>query len=102
MSNKMAFLLFGDQSLEIYKFLADLCRRKSSTVLAQTFIERAGDVLRQEVESLGVLARSKIPAFRTLQQLNEKYHSSGTKHAGIENALLCAVQLTHYIEYVRC
>lgn len=94
----MALLLFGDQSVDIYGFLADFCRQGNPNILAKVFMERASHRLRDEVERLGRLERAKIPAFRTLPQLNERYHSQAIKHPGIESALLCIAQIAHYIE----
>ena len=98
MSDKMAFLLFGDQSLDVHGFLAAICRRQKSTILAQTFIDEAGLALKLEVDGRGSLERGEFPTFRNIQQLNEKYHHATAKHAGIENALLCVAQLAHYME----
>jgi hypothetical protein len=98
MADKMAFLLFGDQSLDTHGFLADFCRQGNPSILAKVFMERAGQVLREEVDGLGALERAKVPNFRTLQQLNEKYHAQSIKHPGIDSALLCIAQLAHYIE----
>ena len=98
MADKMAFLLFGDQSLDTHGFLAEFCRQGNPSILAKVFIERAGQALRDEIESLRKLERAKIPVFRTLQQLNERYHGQSIKHPGIDSALLCIAQLAHYIE----
>lgn len=101
MANKIAYLLFGDQSLSTHAFLADFCRRGQPSILAKTFLDQAASALRDEIESLGKLQRTKLPTFRTLPQLNERYHQQKIKHAGIDSALLCVAQLAHYIEYVR-
>lgn len=98
MADKMAFLLFGDQSLDTHGFLAEFCRNGDPSILAKVFMERAGHALREEIEGLPRLERAKLPMFRTLQQLNEKYHGLELKHPGIDSALLCIAQLAHYIE----
>lgn len=94
----MAFLLFGDQSLDTHGFLAEFCREGNPSILAKAFLERATHALREEVDGLTRLQRANIPSFRTLYQLNEKYHTQDQKHPGIDSALLCIAQLAHYIE----
>ncbi|OAA61847.1 polyketide synthase [Niveomyces insectorum RCEF 264] len=99
MADRLAFLLFGDQSLDTYAFLAGLYRTGNQGILAKAFLHQAGEALRIEVEQLGRLERAKLPVFKTLQQLNERYHAQGTKHPGIDGALLCVTQLAHYIDH---
>lgn len=94
----MSFLLFGDQSSQTYAFLADFYRQGNPSILAKAFLDQTGESLRREIDGLGNLDRVKIPNFRNLQQLNERYHAQSVKHAGIDSALLCIAQLAHYIE----
>ncbi|KAI1089995.1 polyketide synthase [Rostrohypoxylon terebratum] len=98
MADQMAFLLFGDQSLDTHGFLADFYRRGSPSVLSKEFLRLAGDALRDEIDRLPREERRKIPIFRTLQQLNERYHTQQIKFPGIDSALLCIAQLAHYID----
>ena len=98
MADKMAFLLFGDQSLDTHGFLAEFCRQGNPSILAKAFLERASHALREEVDRLTKLERANIPSFKTLYQLNEKYYAQHQKHPGIDSALLCIAQLAHYIE----
>ena len=98
MADKLAFLLFGDQSLDTYGFLAGFYREGNQGILAKAFLDQAGDALKKEVESLGRLDRARLPTFQTLRQLNEKYHAQSIKHPGLDGALLCISQLAHYIE----
>ncbi len=98
MADKLAFLLFGDQSLDTHGFLAEFFRQGKQGLLAKAFLEQVAHALRKEVNSLGALERSRLPTFRTLRQLNEKYHAQSLKHPGIDGALLCISQLAHYIE----
>ncbi|KAL7623342.1 hypothetical protein AAE478_007023 [Parahypoxylon ruwenzoriense] len=100
MANQMSFLLFGDQSLDTHGFLADFYRRGNPSVLSREFLRLAGDALRDEVDQLPRGERQKIPPFRTLQHLNERYHAQSIKFPGIDSALLCIAQLAHYID--RC
>ncbi|OTB09253.1 hypothetical protein M426DRAFT_7268 [Hypoxylon sp. CI-4A] len=98
MADQMAFLLFGDQSLDTHGFLADFYRRGSPSVLSKEFLRLAGDALRDEIDRLPREERRRIPIFRTLQQLNERYHAQPIKFPGIDSALLCIAQLAHYID----
>ncbi|KAI2624897.1 polyketide synthase [Hypoxylon sp. NC1633] len=98
MADQMAFHLFGDQSLDTHGFLADFYRRGNPSVLSREFLRLAGDALRDEIDRLPREERRKIPVFRTLQQLNERYHSQQIKFPGIDSALLCITQLAHYID----
>ncbi|KAI0881801.1 polyketide synthase [Annulohypoxylon maeteangense] len=98
MADQMAFLLFGDQSLDTHGFLADFYRRGNPGVLSKEFLRLAGDALKDEVERLPQEERRNIPTFRKLQQLNEKYHAQPVKFPGIDSALLCIAQLAHYID----
>ncbi|RYO94073.1 hypothetical protein DL762_000821 [Monosporascus cannonballus] len=98
MADQMAFLLFGDQSLDTYGFLADFYRRGNPSLLSKEFLRRAGEALKDEVENLPRVHRQRIPVFRTIQQLNEKYHGLSIKYPGIDSALLCIAQLAHYID----
>ncbi|KAI8168501.1 Conidial yellow pigment biosynthesis polyketide synthase [Colletotrichum sp. SAR 10_71] len=98
MADKMSYLLFGDQSLDTHGFLAEFCRSGNPSTLAKTFLEQAGQALREEIDGLGKLERSKLPTFLTLRQLNERYHAQSIKHPGIDSALLCITQLAHYID----
>lgn len=99
MTTQMAFLLFGDQSLDTHGFLADFYRLGNPSVLSKEFLRRAGEALRVEVDNLPRTQRQVIPVFRTLQELNEKYHGQSIKYPAIDSALLCVAQLAHYIEY---
>lgn len=96
--SQLAFYLFGDQSLDAHTFLSDFCRNGNPSVLARVFMERASLALRDEIEGLSKLERAKMPVFRTLPQLNEKYHAQTIKHPGLDSALICIAQLAHYIE----
>ncbi|KAI1389461.1 polyketide synthase [Hypoxylon trugodes] len=98
MADQMAFLLFGDQSLDTHGFLADFYRRGNPSILSKEFLRLAGDALRDEIDRLPRGERRFIPIFRTLQQLNERYHAQTIKFPGIDSALLCVAQLAHYID----
>lgn len=99
MADKLAFLLFGDQSTDTHGFLAEFHRQPNRGILANAFLEQVGHALRREIEALPRVERAKIPKFLSLQNLNERYHAQSLKHPGLDGALLCVSQLAHYIEY---
>lgn len=100
MADKLAFLLFGDQSTDTHGFLAEFFRQPERGLLANAFLEQVRHALRREIEGLPRVERSKLPKFLSIQNLNERYHAQGLKHPGVDGALLCISQLAHYIEYV--
>ncbi|CAK7266569.1 Type I Iterative PKS [Sporothrix epigloea] len=99
MAGKLTYLLFGDQSLDTYTFLSGFYRAGGQGVLAKAFLDQANNALLCEIEALGRLERSRLPRFKTLQQLNERYHAQEWKHPGLDGALLCVTQLAHYIDH---
>ncbi|KAI0434278.1 polyketide synthase [Xylaria sp. FL1042] len=99
MADQLSFLLFGDQSSETHGFLADFLRRGNPSILSKEFLRLAGDALRDEIDKLPRVERRNIPIFRTLAQLNEGYRGQRLKCPGIDSALLCIVQLAHYIDH---
>ena len=94
----MAFLIFGDQSLDTCSFLSEFCRRGSPSVLATTFLDRVTVALNVEISKLSSPDRQKIPIFSSIQQLNERYRAKKYRNSAIDSALLCITQLAHYIE----
>ncbi|KAG7144862.1 Conidial pigment polyketide synthase PfmaE like protein [Verticillium longisporum] len=50
MVGTMSFLLFGDQSLNTHAFLAEFYRLGAPSILAKTFLEQAGQALREEID----------------------------------------------------
>lgn len=101
MADKLAFLLFGDQSTDTHGFLAEFFRQPNRGILSNAFLEQVSHALRREIEALPKLERAKLPKFQSLQTLNERYHAQSLKHPGLDGALLCVSQLAHYIEYVK-
>lgn len=99
MADKLAFLLFGDQSSDTHGFLAEFFRQPNRGILANAFLDQVGHKLRKELEALPRLERAKFPQFQSLQNLNERYHAQNLKHPGLDGALLAISQLAHYIDY---
>lgn len=98
MSDKMSFLLFGDQSSDTYSFLSDFCRRGNPSLLSHSFLKQVSVALKAEIGGLSVLSRQRIPNFSNIEQLNRRYFESGHKYTAVDSALLCITQLAHYIE----
>jgi hypothetical protein len=98
MSDKMAFILFGDQSSDTQGFFADFCRRGNPSILAQAFLDQACTSLKHEIDRLPALKRQRFPIFSNIQELNQRYHQQDVKNSAIDSALLVTIQLAHYIE----
>lgn len=98
MADRMAFLLFGDQSLSVYDSLADFYRRKHSGTLCNSFLARTATLLQEEVDRLSNVERLRIPTFSTIQELNDRYNSQSRKNSALDSALVCITQLLLYIE----
>ncbi|KAI9734043.1 MAG: hypothetical protein M1818_006981 [Claussenomyces sp. TS43310] len=99
MSDKMTFLLFGDQSLDTHAFLADFCRRGHPSLLCKHFLNQAGAALKDEIDQLSAPERQKIPRFFTVQELNKRHFESGRRNPAIDSALLVITQLAQYIDH---
>jgi hypothetical protein len=96
--DKPVFILFGDQSIDNYPFLAQFFRRESHSELAKAFLRQACHALQRQIEKLPADERKIVPPFLTIQQLNERYRASPFKHSGIDAALLTVSQIAHYLE----
>lgn len=94
----MAFLVFGDQSIDTHDFLADFYRRGNPSLLSVAFLKGAGTALSNEITRLPSHQRQQIPPFSTIRDLNERYYVSTTKCLAVDSALLCITQLANYIE----
>lgn len=97
-AERPAFLLFGDQSLDSHGFLAQFYRQSKHGELARVFLQQANYALVGVVEKLPAFERATLPDFRTLRQLNERYHNAALKHSGVDAALLTISQIAHYLE----
>ncbi|CZT53270.1 probable polyketide synthase [Rhynchosporium secalis] len=98
MSDKMAFLLFGDQSLGVHSFLADFYRDGTPSILTLSFLDQVGAALRFEVDHMSSIERQMVPHFSSIKDLSEKYHVRKIKNSAVDSALLCITQLAHYID----
>lgn len=98
MADRMAFLLFGDQSIDTHEYLADFFRRENSGVLSNSFLDRVATALREEVDRLSNVDRLRLPTFGTIQDLNDRYNTQSIKNSGLDSALVCITQILLYIE----
>ena len=94
---EMRVFLFGNQALvnraQIQQQLVD----GRGNPFLRLFLQRCSDALRHEVSQLSPLERNSIPAFNTIDELNDRAGSSDA-HEGVQNALLCISQLAQYIQ----
>ncbi|KAK4122476.1 ketoacyl-synt-domain-containing protein [Parathielavia appendiculata] len=93
------FFLFGDQSVDLYPFLAQFFRQERHGELAKAFLRQACHALQRQIEKLPADGRRRLPSFLTIQQLNERYHSSAFKHSAVDAALLTISQIAHYLDH---
>lgn len=98
MADRMAFLLFGDQSVDVHDSLAEFFRRENFGVLAHSFLDRTATALRDEVDRLSNVDRLRIPTFSTIQDLNDRYKKFHRKSSALDSVLVCVTQLLLYIE----
>ncbi|PBP24177.1 polyketide synthase 1 [Diplocarpon rosae] len=98
MAEKMAFLLFGDQSLGVYEFLADFYQHGNPSVLALSFLDQVAAALREEVDRMSTIERQRVPYFSSIKDLNENYEVKKIKNSAVDSVLLCITQLANYID----
>lgn len=100
MTDRMAFLLFGDQSLNVHESITQFYQRENIGALSSNFLDRTAAALRDEVDGLSNVERLRIPTFSAIQDLNQSYNAQSQKTSALDSALLCITQLLLYIEYV--
>jgi Starter unit:ACP transacylase in aflatoxin biosynthesis len=87
--------VFGDQTADCRSFFTKVFTRKDD-VLLQSFLERAGDVLRIENKNR-THPSSAVPPFLTIQELVDRYFRQEAKDPAVESALFCISQFAHFI-----
>lgn len=94
---ELRVFLFGNQALvnraQIQQQLVDA---RGNPFLG-LFLQRCSDALRHEIAQLSPLERQSVPAFNTVDELNDRAGRSDA-HEGVQNALLCISQLAQYIQ----
>lgn len=97
MPSRMDLLVFGDQAVNTYPFLKAILRRGRTNNLLNSFIAKAGMVLREEISQLSSVERESIPSFSTIRELADNYHEGRDVVTALDSALLTVAQLAHYI-----
>ena len=87
--------VFGDQTADCRSFFTRVFTRKDD-VLLQSFLERAGDVLRIENKSRTHPSKA-VPSFLTIQELVDRYYRQEARDSAVESALFCISQFAHFI-----
>lgn len=93
----MATVLFPDQLIDARGLLRRAHGSKKSTILLESFLEKAYSAIRDEACVLPRAARAQIPNFNSLFDLSERSHSSRYQRLEVSCALVCACQLAHFI-----
>ncbi|KAI9814067.1 MAG: Type I Iterative PKS [Pycnora praestabilis] len=99
MPGEMKIFLFGNQVEDTGSYIRRQLLLGRSNPLLSSFLQRVSLALRYEFGHLSPLERKNVPDFTTIEELVDRYYSSGVSHAGVERALLCISQLTYYMEY---
>ena len=92
----MDVYVFGDQTVDCRLFLRQVYQRKG--LLLTTFLERAGNALREEIAILpNIRHGASIPDFRNILELVDRSSTAGLRHPAVESAFVCLAQLAHFI-----
>lgn len=92
----MQIYVFGDQTVDYQLFLRQVFQRKG--LLLTTFLERAGNALREEISNLSSIRHGgRIPDFSNILELLERSSAVGLQHPALESAFVCLAQLAHFI-----
>lgn len=92
----MEVYVFGDQTVDCRLFLRQLSQRKG--LLLTTFLERAGNALREEISRLPSIRYGRpIPDFNNILELVDRSSPVGLRHPAVESAFVCIAQLAHFI-----
>ena len=93
----MEIVLLGDQQAECQQFLQYVCTLRDNLILKSLF-DRVTFALHQEISHQPHRSYSKrIPRFRTVKELVERYYAIGQPNPALESALLCLAQLSHFV-----
>jgi hypothetical protein len=97
---KCCVVLFGDQLTDLPAAFRRINSRKDENPLLGSFLEKVKAALREEVGRQPRTIREDIPAFTSVFDLMERYHTLGSANPALTAALLCVAQLATFIEYV--
>lgn len=92
----MSVIIFSHQVTDVRGQLQRIHQSKKSTVLVDSFLEKAFAALRHDVCTLPREARSQLQAFNGVFDLSERHHSAKFQRLEISCALICISQLAHF------
>ncbi len=93
----MSFHVFGHWLVEKSDFAVDPVGASHTGTLAEAYSRKVALALKEEFYRVRRLDQAALPQFTDLRDLSLQHNQSTQKHAGIENALVCATQLCKYI-----
>lgn len=99
MSGAFEILLFGDETSDIREPLQKLCERQKGVAFLH-FIEKANEVLREEVRRQPRHVKEQIPPFVDLLDLIKRYQDSASRNPILETTFACIGQLASVIRCV--
>ena len=99
MATGLNFILFGEGDPLLRPRLHSQVIESRTDPYLHLFFERASSALRHFISQLPRTERRKIPAFSTVEELNES-SNAGTSHAGVQGALNCIFAISNYIKYI--
>ena len=95
--NEMRIFLFGNQALVNRAQIQQQLVASRGNPFLNLLLQRCSDALRHQVSQLSPLERKGIPAFNTIDELNDRAGDHDA-HEGVQSALLCISQLVQYTQ----
>ena len=95
--NEMRIFLFGNQALVNRAQIQQQLVASRGNPFLNLLLQRCSDALRYQVSQLSPLERKGIPAFNTIDELNDRAGDRDA-HEGVQSALLCISQLVQYTQ----
>lgn len=90
-------ILFGDQTVETLSSIRSLIERSNRSALLHKFLEDATKVVKREVQSLNLAARSRFFSFTNLLDLAERFSNLGHPDDLVATVLITVAQLGELI-----
>ena len=94
---EMRIYLFANQALVNRAQIQQQLVESRGNPFLSLLLQRCSDALRHEISQLSPLERTSIPAFNTIDELNDRASNSDA-HEGVQNALLLISQLAQYTQ----
>ena len=92
MLSHQRILLFGDQTADVYPDIKRLTRQSKDSLILQTFLRNASDILQWETAKLDTRERERFRAFDSILNLAD-VHVNGDLDVVVSTVLLCIAQL---------